>query len=99
MLNSPGLVSGATILVLGTAPPQRRSLEEAEDQGSTDGEGVTIFSYVEQPQKQHFVIKSQSKLANTNISLGKWAREKEEFQICDLFPGIGLLSSDYEFKI
>lgn len=56
--------------------------------------GHNIFSDVkaEHPQKQELVIKSQieSKQENTNISLGRWAREKEEFQICDLLPGIGL---------
>lgn len=46
LLNSPGFVSAATGLVLGTAPPQRNvSLEETKDQRAADVEGTAIFSY------------------------------------------------------
>lgn len=45
LLNSPGFVSAATSLVLGTALPQRNvSLEETEYQRAADGEGAQIFS-------------------------------------------------------
>lgn len=85
MLNSPGFVPAATILVLGTAPPQMnvKILRRQKIKGQQMEKGS---------QEQVLVIKSQieSKQANTNIRLGRLAREKEEFQMCDPLPGIGL---------